>query len=163
MKKLLALLLVIVSIFSLASCSLFAAKPKLNLDDAKDNLEDNDYSVTYVDKDAGTGVKEYLRAYNDKGDEITIYIYEDATSASIAYKMAKLNQDQQEEYNKLRLKRYQNLLKKYEDDMSSSEIDSVEDSIKDLKKSMKDNDYVIGKSGKTVWYGTKDAIKDTKK
>jgi hypothetical protein len=36
-------------------------------------------------------------------------------------------------------------------------IEECKEEIDDIKK-----EYVIGKSGKTVWYGTADAIKDSK-
>ena len=55
-------------------------------------------------------------------------------------------------------------LKKYEDDLDSDEINEIEDEIKELNKALEkvEDEYVIGRSGKTVWAGTKDAIEDSK-
>jgi hypothetical protein len=58
-----------------------------------------------------------------------------------------------------------NILKKYEDDMSSAEIDDLEDEIKDIEdeiEDLEDASKYFGRSGKIVWVGTKGAIKDAK-
>ena len=163
MKKLLALALIIVSIFSFASCSLFAAKPEFDLDDAKDALEDADYTVIYEDDLDTPGIKEYLRAYDSKDNSLTIIVFEDAKLANLAYQQQKLEFEYDKDELELEIKANEHRLDKYEDDLDSADIDSIEDDIKDMNKELKEmKDYVIGKSGKTIWYGTKDAIKDSK-
>ena len=165
MKKLLALLLVIVSIFSLASCSLLAAKPELDLEDAKDNLEDAKYTVYLEDDVDEPGIKEYLRAYDEDGENyIYIVVFEDTKLANLMYKQQQLELKSEKENLKIEIQAQEHRLDKYDDDLDSDEIDEIEDDIKDMEKELEElkKEYVIGKSGKTVWYGTKDAIEDSK-
>ena len=170
MKKIVTILLAAAMLLSCAvvfsSCAIFTPKPELDLEDAADNLEDADYYVSYTDDEdnLSVGMEESLSASSDDGDDgLYIVKYADAKSASIAYDEAKMEIDNAKEEIKLSIKKYENILKKYEDDLDSDEIDYYEDLIKDLEDELEEYDeYVIGKSGKTVWYGTKDAIEDSK-
>ena len=53
---------------------------------------------------------------------------------------------------------------KYEDELKSDEIDEIEDEIKELEEELEDYEekYVYGIKGKIVWYGTADAVEDSK-
>ena len=64
----------------------------------------------------------------------------------------------------LEIKSVKHILAKYEKDLKSDEIKGYEDDLKDLEKELEEykEEYVIGRSGKYVWYGTVDAIKDSK-
>lgn len=166
MKKLLVVLLaltMLVGTLALTSCG---AKPELDLDDAADALEDADYSVSFKDDEDDPSVDEALYARSDDYDDyVYIVVYKDTKTAKLAYKELKLDQDQEKESLELEIKYYEHILNKYEDDMDSDEVDDYEDKLKDLKKELEkleDGEIVYGRSGKTVWYGTKKAIEATK-
>ncbi len=178
--KLIALVMMAAMVFSLTSC-LFTPKPKLDLKEAKKNLENEDYTVVHDDDSDELGIEETLSAYSgdkDDSDSLYIIVFEKTKLAKLRYDSIKLMIDTQvEEYKaeiealEIELKALEYTLKKYEDDMKSDEIDALEeeiketeDNIKDLEKELKDfkEETVVGRSGKTVWFGTKDAIKDSK-
>ena len=168
MKKIITTLLALAMILScvvvFSSCSLFAPKPELDLEDAKDNLEDADYSVSYEDDEdlLGPGVAEQLYAYDDD-NFLRVTVYEDSKSASLAYDEIKMELDHEKESIKLTIKSIEHVLDKYEDDLEDEEIDELEDMLEEYQDELEEyEDYVIGKSGKTVWAGTKDAIEDSK-
>ena len=164
MKKLLAVLLVaamlVSSVFVLSSCG---KKPRLDLEKAKDALEDNDYYVSYSEKLDDAGLEERLSAYKD---DHSLYIVkcEKASTAKLYYQMLKLEMDAKIESIEMEIKFTKHMLSKYEGDMTSSEIDELEDELKELEKELEEykEDYVIGKSGKYVWYGDAKAIEDSK-
>lgn len=164
--RIFALVITICTLFSLASC--FAPKPELDLETAKENLEDADYSVTYTDDEdkLSVNVVERLTASekDDSDNYLSVTVYADAKSAKIAYQEMKDYLDYSMAQQKLAIKEIENLLKNYEDDLESDEIDEYEDELKELKKELEEmkDEYVIGKSGKTVWYGTKEAIEKSK-
>lgn len=162
--KFLALALVLASLFSLASCSLFAKKPNRDLEDAADILEDAKYDVSYIDDedDLSIGYVEYLHA-SKKDDYIRVIVFADAKLANLYYESLKMDKEFERDELKLEIKSLEHMLKKYEDDMDSDEVDNYEDELKEAKKELDELDeVVIGKSGKTVWKGTKKAIEDSK-
>ena len=164
MKKLLTLALALAMIFSclfvFASCD--EPKPELDLEDAVDNLENEDYEVTYDDDVDDVGIDERLSASNDDDEHIMIIVFQDSKLAKMYYEELKASVEYEKESLERELEMYEHMLKKYEDDLSNSEIDEMEDDIKALKKDIKTyNHYVIGRSGKTVWVGTEDAIEDS--
>lgn len=176
MKKfltvILAVSLLIGSVLVFSSCDMMTSlfnSPELDLEDAKDNLEDNGYSVSYNDDPSQVNVKETLTAtYSDSffsgaKETLNITVYADSKSASLAYDKLKIQKDVQKEFIELQIQEYENILKKYDDDLRSSESDYYEDQIKDLEEQLEElEDAIIGKSGNTVWYGTKQAIDDSK-
>jgi len=162
LAALLALTLLVCGALTLTSC---APKPELYLEEAKDNLEDADYEVSHVDDEdmLSPAVKESLSAHDDD-NYLYIVVFNDTKSAKLAYKEFKLESDQEIEALELEIKSIKHYLKKYEDDLDSDVIDEYEDELKDLEKELEEekDEFVVGRSGKTVWYGTKDAIKDSK-
>ena len=164
MKKflagLLAMLMLVSSVFVLSSC---AAKPKLNLEKAEKALKDNDYSVSYTDDVDEAGIEERLYAY--KNDERLVVIkFEKASTAKLYYKQLKMELDYKIKSIELEIEANEHMLSKYEKDLKSDEIKELEDDIKDLKKELEEykDEYVIGRSGAYVWTGTEKAIKDSK-
>jgi len=144
----------------LSSCAV-TPKPELDFDDAEDNLEDEDYDVDYYD-DFDEIYVESLYAENDD-DYLVITEYMDSKLANMYYKNLKAELKYEKESLQHDIDTIEHLLKKYDDDYTSSEIDEMEDELKELKKELKDLEkIVIGKSGKFVWHGTKNAIKDSK-
>ena len=174
---LLALAMLIGCVALFASCG---AKPELDLEKAKDALEDEDYTVYYEDdmSDDVPYIEEYLSARDDDDNSITIIRFADAKTAKLYYNTLKIDRDNEIaeikadiKSLKAEIKASEQILKKYEDDMKSDEIEALEDEIeeledeiKDLEKELEDmkEDYVLGRSGKVVWTGTKDAIKASK-
>ena len=168
--RLIALVFVVCFAFSLASC--FAPKPLIkDLEKAAENLEDEDYMVRYTDDEdeLSVGQVEKLTAYKygddyDDYETLTVIVFEDTKSAKLYYDELKTRLDYQKEYMELYIESLEHQLKKYEDDLDSDEINEIEDTIKELNKALEkvEDEYVIGRSGKTVWAGTKDAIEDSK-
>ena len=162
MKKFLALLLVLVMTFALASCSLFS-KPELDLDDAQDNLEDEDYSVYYEDDEDNlqAGMVEMFSAYDDDDNSLYVVVFDSAKLAKIYYKAAKLELDAEIKATKIEIQEIEYLLENYKKDLDDPS--SYKDQLKDLEDELEElEEMVIGRSGKTVWYGTKDAIDASK-
>ena len=167
MKKLFAALLaltMLVGMFALTSCN---AKPELDLDEAKKELEAAEYTVVVADKKEDIdmpGVEKMLRAYDEKGENyLYMYVFEDAKTAKLFYQQMKMSYDQQIEQIELEIKYYEHILDTYKDDMDSDEIDDMEDELKDLKKDLEEykDDYNFGRDGKTVWNGTVKAVEAT--
>ena len=158
----LAMLLGCVAVF--ASCGNQGTKPNLDLEEAAEALEDEDYNVTYSDDedDLSVGVVEQLYASNGD-DYLRVVKYASAATAKIAYEELKLQMETEIEYMELEIKRIEHILKKYDDDLDSDEVDDYEDDLKDLEKELKKTkkDYCYGISGKYVWAGTSDAAKDS--
>ncbi len=165
--KLIALAVLLCTVFSITSCGLFTAKPELDLKDAAKALEDEDYSVYHYDDedDLSVGVAERLSARSDDGDDyLYITVYETTKMAKLAYEELELENEAEIEYIKLEIKTLEYTLKKFEKDLTSDEIDEIEDEIKELEKYLEEmkDEYCFGRKGKAVWEGTKDAIKDSK-
>ena len=158
----LALLMVLGSIMMLASCG---TKPKLNLEKAEENLDDADSIVQYEDDEDELSftMEEKLEAY-DGDNSITIIKYKKASTAKLEYAELKQEYDSQVKYYENRIKYYKHIIEAYEDDLKSSEIDDYEDRLKDAEDSLEEleEEAAFGRSGKYVWYGTMDALKDTK-
>lgn len=174
MKRILAiamaLLMLLCSILTFASCGSksHGETPELELEDAADNLEDNDYQVDYIDDedDLSVEVEAKLVAENFKGDRITITLYKDTSMAKLAYEKLELEHKQEIEELELQIKNYEHLIKTYDDDLKSSEIHLLEDMIEELEEKIEDlenyDNETFGRDGKYVWYGTPDAVEDTK-
>ena len=162
MKKFLALLLVLVMTFALASCSLFS-KPELDLDDAQDNLEDEDYTVYYVDDEdeLEAGMVEGLSAYDEDDNFLYVVVFDSTKLAKIYYKEAKLELDAEIKAIKLEIQEIEYLLENYKKDLDDPS--DYKDQLKDLEDELEElEEVVLGRSGKTVWRATKDAIDASK-
>lgn len=164
-KNLFVIILLLSLGFILTSCGGQGPKANLDLEKAAENLEDEDYFVTFEDDEdeLGAGVVQMLNARNDD-DFLYVTEYEDSKSAQIAFDIRKQNYNAQVEQLKLEIQVYEHQLKKYEDDLDSDDIDDLEDEIKEITKKLEEleEDYCFGISGKFVWYGTIDAIEDSK-
>lgn len=164
-KYILAIALVLSCVLALVSCG---PKPKLNLEKAEKNLEDNDYYVTLTDDEDELeyGMKEALVASDEDDNEIYIIKFVSKKLAKLYYKQAKLAIENSIESLELELKIQKATLKKLDKDMSSDEIDAFEDEIKEIKEQIEELEEslkFIGRSGKYVWIASsKDAIKATK-
>ena len=167
MKKLLTSLL---AIAMLLSCmALFSAcavsKPELDFDDAEDALEDAGYDV-YCEEEEWDGCKVEALYAEDENDEnyLEIFKFEKASTAKLWYKSMKMDIEGEILEYEQEIEWIKHQLEKYEDEMKSDEIDALKDELKELEKDLEEfkEENVIGRSGKYVWYGTADAIKDSK-
>lgn len=167
MKKIitaiLALAMIIGCVAVFASCG--GPKPKLDLDKAEANLKAAKYSVSHND-DADrlpADRKETLYAKDDNDNYINIYVFNDRKSANLYYKSLESELEFSIDSTKLEIKYVKNMIKKYSADLDSATLKSYENKLKQLEEELEElEDIVIGKSGKTVWSGTKEAIKATK-
>lgn len=180
-RSLVAVVLLLCTIFTISSCSLFSRPPR-DLEKAADNLEDEDYYVRYYDDEDDIyipGVVEYLSASDEDGENyLTVLVFKTSKAASLYKQSVKMSLDHEMEEIKNKIEEYKHeikmleyTLKKFDDDLDSDEIDEIEeeidyyeDRIKEYEKELKElkKETVIGKSGKTIWFGTKDALKDSK-
>lgn len=162
--KILALLMIVSMIFVFTACS---AKPELDFDDAKKNLEEAGYTVViYDDKDElDVGEAEKLMAYSEDGDDF-IYItkYQNAKYAKLVYEMAKHIYDTGIEEIELEIEQIEYILDKFDMDLTSSEIDKYEDELKELYADLEEakQENAFGRKGKVVWVGTAKAIEKSK-
>lgn len=168
MKKLLISLLMVLmfctlAVFGVACSSNLGPKPELDIDEAQEALEDEDYSVYVSKKNLDPEFEATLSAYNDD-DRIYIVWFNDKETAKIYFEQIKLEYESEIAGMENQIKMIEHKLDKYEDDLDSDEIDDLEDELKELKKELKEmkEDSAFGIDGKVVWYGTADAVKDTK-
>ena len=163
-KAILIALLILSMVFGFVSC---AAKPELDISDAKKNLKREDYVVEAEDDDDNleVGVVEELVAYSEDGEDYIVIIqYDSIKLAKMNYKLLKQEFDSQIKALKLEIKQIEYVLKKYDKELDSDEIDEYKDEIKELKNEIEEmqEEGAFGRSGKTVWVGTSNAIKDSK-
>ena len=171
-KNLFTIISVLVILFALTSCAFMGETPELDLEEAKENLDDNDYLVTYYDEDydfknGSANVLEKIYAYSadsDSEDFVSITKYKDSQSALLALREVKVERDIQIKYLKAQIKYYEHLLEEYEDDMDIDEVEELEEELEEYEDMLEilQDDYVYGIDGNYVWYGTIDAIDDTK-
>ena len=161
-KKILVVLCLFMFLFVLSSCN---EKPKLDFNKAKENLEDEGYLITYVDNSEFLEVNE-KQSLHGYGDQEFIYIIEfrDLKSARLFLKYLEAEFDKTTESLKAELKMYKHTLNKYDKELTSEEMDDLKEEIRELEEELEEyeEDYKCGRSGKIVWYGTEDAIEDTK-
>ena len=179
LKKIFFAISLMVLTLTLASCG---PSPKFNLEKAAENLERRDYRVSYEDDYDEDDIdemmiKESLFAH-DGDEEVTIYKFRDAGTAKAYIKAMKLQRQYEIDEIKYEIKLLQlekksliHLMIRYafkleDDDFDdiTEEIKDIQDEIKECREEIKDikKEYSFGRIGKTVWVGTKEAIKDTK-
>ncbi len=129
-----ATLLVCMMVLAFAACT---PKPQLDLEKAAANLEEAGY---YVMSD---GESSLMASKDDDGLFITVY--EDKDAAKEAYDELKDNLDKS--------------IDELKEAIKEAEGEEKDELKKDLENA---KDLVVGKSGTTVWYGTKAAIKASK-
>ncbi len=163
LKKLFVLALALMMVIGLVAC---APAPEMDLEDAAENLEDEDYLVSYIDDedDLSPGRVESLSAENDDGDELNVIRFEKSSTAKAFYNYRKVLKSNEKASLKEEIKNLKHLLKNYEDDMKNDEIDDLEDELKDLEKELDkfEEENILGIKGKVVWYGNKSAVEDSK-
>ncbi len=165
MKKLLSLILagalLVGAMFALTSC--FGPKPELDLEKAEENLEDADYSVQFDDDyDKDDVYAATLYASDDDDNYLRIMEFNNVKFAKLYEKQLKLEADYALEEAKLQIKAMKLQLKEYGDDLDDDEIEYMEEQIEKLEEEIDEYDYVVGRKGKVVWEGTKEAIKASK-
>ena len=169
MKKIISALLVFVmlvaSVFALTSCS----KPELNFDKAKANLEAAGYSVTITDDraelmDDYVGAVKALKAYKSSDEQVIIITFDSSKTAKLYIKEYEMEFDREIEYAEFQIRYYEHMLKTYADELDADDKEDYEEEIDELKKDIEEAkaERVIGRSGKTVWYGTKVACDASK-
>ena len=163
LSTLLALVMLVTCFMALSAC---APRPYLkDLEEAAENLEDADYFATYTDDEdyLGVGEVERLTASDDDDNMLYVVVYASNKLANLSYEELKASLEAEKESTKREIERIKHILKKFDDELESAEIEKYEDDLEELEEELEEyKNFVIGKSGKTVWYGTKDAIKDSK-
>ena len=177
MKKFLTVLLCIVTIIAcalpMAGCSLFAERPEMDLELAKENLLDNSYVITsYIEHTSydsiaqDKGISSKLVAYKESDNvrySIQIYCFGENSLAKAYYKQLKAEQNNTIDYYTSCITYYENYLDHYGSHLTTEGRNSLKDQIKEYKEKLERlNDVVIGRKGDCVWQGYIDAIKATK-
>ena len=163
--KILACILLACCITLTVACGGSTAKPELNLEKAKDNLEAKGYQVSLASGVSFIvdGMVVYrLNATNGEGNSITIYEFCSNDIAKSYYNtQMSMNTYQitmaqtQRDFNKA-------LLADKALTLTDRDRKALEEEIAYFEKTLAKYDKIIGFSGKFFWIGTKDAIKDTK-
>ena len=160
MKKLLALLLAVVCLFACVSCT---PAPKKDLAAAKSNLEAKNYVVFLDDTTDDPTVSETLTATN-VNESLYIVRYASNKLAKLALRRAEAQIDAQIEDIKLEIKSIKHIMNKFDDELTTDEMDDYKEELRELEEELEEiKNVVFGRSGKLFWYGTKQAIKDSKK
>jgi hypothetical protein len=152
-----SLLLIALMVFALYSRQVI---PELDFDDAEYRLEDKDYSVVIDDENAlGISV---LMANKENDDYIRIMEYDTEEMAKIVYNKLKIKHESEKEILELEIQRLEYILENYDEELDSEREDSCKSRIKDLKKELKEaEEVVVGKKGRFVWQGTRQAVEDS--
>jgi mevalonate kinase len=166
MKKIISALLVLVMLIGCALTLTSCAKPELNFEKAKANLEKAGYDVKYSAKASELksfgylGLVEALEAENDDGEEIVIAKFDKTKTAKLYIKEQEMSKDRQIEYIKYEIKAMEHMLRTYEEQYSADEIKELNEERKEAKEALEamKEEFIVGRSGKTVWYGTKAAV-----
>ena len=148
---------------TLASCG---ATPKFDLEKAAENLERRDYWVNYeedYDDEDEPQIKEYLSAH-DGDQSITIIKFNDLRSAKLYYKIMKIEYEAELKELKLGLKAYRWAKIRYAGKLDSDQKEDLQEEIDELKDELEEGkkEITFGRIGNIVWYGSEEAIKDTK-
>ena len=170
MKKIISALLVLVMLIGCALTLTSCAKPELNFEKAKANLEAAGYDVEYSAKAEELksfgclGLVEALEAENDDGEEIVIAKFDKTKTAKLYIKEQEMSKERQIEYIKYEIKAAEHMVKTYKDELSADEIKDYNEKIEEAKEALEamKEDFIVGRSGKTVWYGTKAAVEASK-
>lgn len=143
---------------------LVACKPRLDIFEAKKNLERAEYYVEIIDgEEIGEfGVEEIL--YAEDGDEhLQIVYFEKVSLAKKYFKNQKLELKNEIAEVEAEIEYRELVLRKYDKKMSNDEINEYEDQTKLYREELEDLEELlkkgIGRKGKCVWIGTKKAIK----
>ena len=170
MKKILALVLALITVLGCAA-ALTACKskaPALNYDDAKEALEDADYSFLADDEDVEDDpvYEARLSAINEDGEYLEIYWFESEAVAKLFYTGLKMEKEQKVEDLEFEIKFLKKCKKEHKNDYRSSEIDDIDEAIAELKDELKrvknNKDESFGRDGSIVWIGTLEAIEATR-
>lgn len=172
MKKILATMLAVLMlatcVLTFASCG---AKPEMDFAKIEEKFKDDEKIVVSYDKeDLDANVEEEISLYkpaeSEDAESEMLYIvrYKDTKSAKLAYKELKMSFDNQKKAIKLEIEYNENMLKQYEDKLTSDEINELNDEIKELKEDLEDlkENISFGRSGKVVWYGNTSLVEATK-
>ena len=162
MKKILAFILAVCCIFATSSCS---PKPDKKLDQAKIKLEMAGYAVSYENSGEymqDPTIAEYLEAMKGE-DYLEVYKFNTRKVARLYYKNLKIVHDAEIDSYKTKIKLIEHTLEKFDENLDDADIEWYENQLKMYEGLLEDAEKtVIGRSGKTVWIGTKDAVKSTK-
>ncbi len=147
-----------------------APKPELDLSDAQDNLEDEGYEVQYITdlEEMGNsemvGITSLLFA-NDGDEGLNIYVCDTEEMAKYVFEQYRLMVKKQAIDMKYNIEIGKHLKENNKKEFTDSEYEALKDSIDSYEEQyerFEDDEYVVGRSGKKVWFGTKTAIDASK-
>ena len=159
-KRILALVMILVSLFSLASCALF---PVYNSLDLESMLQGYGYIVDTVDGNLNEGITGYVHAYKTDSDDYLYYIYcENLSTANKIYKYFKTQNEAEVAALKMKLERASYALNDATDIDGSKKLNYFEIYLDAQYELEKAENFKCGYFANVVWYGTKQAVADIK-
>ena len=162
MKKIIGTFCVLLTIcvLVLSSC----ASPELDFDDAKVTLEEKGYTVLHTKNPLTEGMVASFTASNDDDEYLYMAEYESSALASVQYDKVKLQYETEEKETQLEIDELEAFYDLYKDQMSDEKKQAHKDDIAELEKSIDDlnDNFTFGRSGCIIWYGTVQAVKDSK-
>ena len=172
LKSTVAILTIISCLLALVSC----ARPKKDLESAKNTLWRNGYTVTDTPSEdiaqilngitAKDGVPySLITATTDDGNNLTLIECNSVKLAKMIHQAIRLQLETEINENKLAIKTAKHILNKFGDELEDDKRQKYEQLIIDLKREnaeLRDKLTGTGRSGKYVWTGDITAIRATK-
>lgn len=178
MKKflmtILTIFLTVVSLLNICGCK---ARPEIIFTDAKIKLEANNYMVTITKEsseltseisppfsiDFSYVIYKALIAKNDSGDKLLIIDFNTVKDAKKFYNYTNESLKADLAYYEAKSQFWKYYLDTCKDQMPLDTLKAEEYYYEKLIDTLKEKkSYSIGKNGTVVWYGTKNAIRDSK-
>ena len=156
MKKIIALLMLLICAFSVTSC---AVLPAYNSSDLVTILINSGYVVDDIDEKVQEGITGYIHGFNaETGDEL-YYIYcENVKSAKSVYDYVNSKQKAKIAELKMEIEKIEYALYKSEGVSAAEKGDYYEQYILKTEELKKVQNFTCGHVMNVVWYGTKPAI-----
>lgn len=158
MKRTIALLLLVVTVFTISSCAIV---PAYNYSDLEIILVDKGYTLSDKEGNAREGITGYVYGSRiETGDEI-YYIYcESFGSAQSIYSYINNQRKAKISEIKMEIERVEYALNKSEGVSAAEKGDYYEEYVNLQEKLDEAERYSCGRGFNVVWYGTKQAITD---
>ncbi len=161
MKKIVALIMLLICVFSVSSC---AVVPAYNSPDLKGILEENGYEFKDEDFENEDGVTGCIYAVKEStGDELYYIYFDNFRSAKTMYNYINNKKKAEIAELKMEIERLEYSLYKAEGVTAAEKGDYYEQYIIKTEELESVQNYTVGRGFNVVWYGTNQAILDIRK
>ena len=162
MRKIVALFMLLVCVFSVSSC---AVVPAYDSNELIDILESNGYKVEKdVTEKVQEGIAGYIYATNEESGDELYYIYcDNIRSAKSIYDYVNSKQKAKIAELKMEIEKIEYALYKAEDVSAAEKGDYYEQYVLKTEELEKVQNFTCGHGLNVVWYGTKSAVMTIRK